>query len=262
MKATVPAIAIIGRVGSPDLTNPANPFKDWNVVYVPYYGALFHGPLLHDVWPAASFRVLGDAGNGVITTDFLHNEFPHWNVISNLPKQPAGIIESITGDSGMVGYPEAVAAYYPATKWANYTAAFDGGAMGQTGFFNLMAHNNDLSAAMTWWTGSCRFNRTMQQQAIDVAAAVTAAGTDNYRYYIGSGSRHTMWGSDKVYTDTFGGVPLLVDWINAMLGPSDDPAWVNVEASPENVLLLGDPAPNPLAEPFETSGADIIVNCQ
>lgn len=292
--------------GFADRTNPANPFKDWNIVVVSYcscdihygdaaqdysnfdpahplhvehrgfhnskvaekwarehfvnpevvfvtgssagaYGALFQGALLHDVWPAATIRVLGDAGNGVITADFLQNEFPNWNFTANLPKKPAGVIQSITNGTGMVGYIEAVAAFYPATNWAHYASAYDGGSGGQTGFYNVMLNGNNPIAGLTWWQGSCAFNQQMVLQATETFNTVSL-GTNNYRYYIGSGSRHTMWGSNKVYTDTLGGVPLIVDWVNAMLG-TNDPNWVNVQASPFNVLLPGDPQPPNMTVP-------------
>jgi hypothetical protein len=45
------------------------------------------------------------------------------------------------------------------------------------------------------------------------------------------------------------------------LRPVNTPAWVNVEADPFNVLLQGDPRPNPLVPPFEQSGSDVIVDC-
>lgn len=300
---TPPSVA---NSGFADLTNPANPFKDWNIVFVPYcscdihygdaaqdysnidpahpkhvehrgfhnakvaekyarehfvnpdvvfvtgssagaYGALFHGAVLHDVWPAATIRVLGDAGNGVITSDFLQNEFPNWNFTANLPAKPPGVLQSITNGTGMVGYIEAVAAFYPATNWAHYATAFDGGFGGQTGFYNIMLHGNNPVAALTWWQGSCAFNTNMVSQAQDTFTTVSG-GTNNYRYYIGSGSRHTMWGSNKVYTDTLGGVPLIADWINAMLG-TNDPNWVNVTANPFNVLLPGDPRPPDMTVP-------------
>lgn len=301
--------------GFADLSNPQNPFRDWNIVFVAYcscdvhfgdaaqdydnanpasplhvehrgfanariaekwarehfldpevvfvtgssagaYGAFFNAPLLERVWPAADFQVLADAGNGVITTEFLQNEFAHWNFLANLPEDIPGVKESITEGTGMVGYTEAVASFFPETRWAHYTTAFDGGAGGQTGFYNVMLNNNNPFAALTWWEGSCAFNQVMRQQAYETAAAVP----DNYRYYIGTGSRHTMWGSDKVYTDTTGGVPTIVSWVNAMLAGS--PSWVNVEASPENVLLAGDPQPPVIpTPPFEQSGSDIVVNC-
>jgi hypothetical protein len=95
----------------------------------------------------------------------------------------------------------------------------------------------------------------MTQQVHDTAAAVSS----NYRYYVGTGSRHTMWGSNKVYTDTTGGVPLLVDWVNGMLDGS--PAWSNVECTNCGLLLPGDVRPNPLAAPFTQVGSDVVVQC-
>ena len=86
------------------------------------------------------------------------------------------------------------------------------------------------------------------------------------RYYIGSGTRHTMWGRDKVYTDTTGGVPLIVDWITGMLDGT--PAWTNVECTNCGLLLPGDLHPDlstypydPPTQPFEQQGSDIVVNC-
>ena len=95
----------------------------------------------------------------------------------------------------------------------------------------------------------------MHDQALATAAAVPS----NYRYYIGTGSRHTMWGSNKVYGDTTGGVPTVVDWINAMLDGT--PGWTNVECTNCGLTLSGDPAPSPLALPFQQVGPDIVVSC-
>jgi hypothetical protein len=331
--------------GFADLTNPDNPFKDWNIVFVSYcscdihfgeasqtysgafpdidvehqgyantrvaekwarehfvnpevvfvtgssagaYGALFNGPLHHEVWPASDFHVLADAGNGVITPEFLQNEFGNWNFTANLPPEIPGVLETITEGTGMVGYIGAVADYFPNTTWAHYSTAYDGGSGGQTGFYNVMLNGNDPLAALTWWEGSCAFNGVMKQQALDTAAA----NPDNYRYYIGSGSRHTMYGSDKVYDDTTGGVPTIVDWVNGMLASSppgtQDAAWTNVEASNFGLLLKGvcssgstnpgadcnfnsdcpggtclgeDVKPSPLVCPFETDGTDVTINC-
>jgi hypothetical protein len=303
--------------GFADLSNPDNPFRDWNVVFVSYcscdvhfgqsdkqytdallihhrgydnarvvekwarehfvnpdvifitgssagaYGAWFHGALLQSVWPASRLHVLADAGNGVITQDFLEQYFPNWNFEANLPANIPGVQEAIESGTGIVGYTEAVAKFFPATTWAHYTTAFDGNFGGQTGFYNVMLNNNDPAAALSWWNGSCQFNQVMTQQAQDTAAALTA--TNNYRYYIGTGSRHTMWGSDKVYTDTTGGVPTIVDWINGMLAstpPSaNDPAWSNVECTNCGLLLPGDPRPNPLQSPFQQVGPDVVIQC-
>jgi hypothetical protein len=226
------------------------------------YGAWFNAPLLHAVWPASQFHVLADAGNGVVTQDFINTYFANWNFKANLPKNIPGVQQAL--DSGNItDYTKAVAEFFPATTWAHYSTAYDGGAGGQTGFYNIMLNNNDLLGAVNWWTGSCQFNQVMVQHVTDSAAALTA--TNNYRYYIGTGSRHTMWGSDKVYTDTTGGVPTLVDWMNAMLSSTppaaDNSAWTNVECTNCGLLLAGDPRPSPLQPPFEQVGPNVVVQC-
>ncbi len=229
------------------------------------YGALFNGPLHTEVWPASQFHILADAGNGVITAEFLQNQFGNWKFTDNLPPGIPGVLESITEGTGMVGYIDAITNFLPNANWAHLTTAFDGGTGGQTGFYNIMLNDNDALAALTWWEGSCEFNSTMRQQAFDSVPLTPG----NYRYYIGTGSRHGVWGNDKVYTDTTGGVPKIVDWVDAMLnsGPgAPDLDWINIEASPSNVLLPGDVRPSPLQAPFELSdpndpGGDVVVNC-
>jgi hypothetical protein len=294
--------------GFADLTNPDNPFRDWNVVFVPYctcdvhfgdaardyplhvehrgyqnsrvvekwarehfvnpevvfvtgssagaYGAWFNAPLLHFVWPASKFDVLADAGNGVITQDFLDTYFPNWNFAGNLPPEIPELADVLANGSGIPGYTEVIANHFPETRWAHYASAFDGGFGGQTSFYNIMLNGNNPVFAFTWWQGSCAFNSVMRSQAIATAAAVP----DNYRYYIGTGSRHTMWGSPKVYTDTTGGVPTLVSWLDAMLDGS--PAWTDVECTNCGLLLPGDPQPTPtLQPPFQMVGSDVVVDC-
>jgi hypothetical protein len=228
------------------------------------YGAWFHAPILQLVYPGAQFHVLADAGNGVITQDFLELYFPNWNFEANIPPKPKKVSdqirEALHNGEGIPGYTEIVAKAFPETNWAHYSTAFDGGSGGQTGFYNLMLNDNDPIAALSWWEGSCAFTEQMRLQAVETAAAIP----DNYRYYIGTGSRHTMWGSNKVYTDTTGGVPLLVDWVNAMLdsGPTvRDPGWTNVECENCRRLLPGDVRPSPLQPPFEQQGSDVVINC-
>ena len=144
------------HAASPTSTNPENPFRDWNVVFVPYctgdvhwgdavvdhaarpanssvtihhkgyvnaqvaekwarehfvnpdavfvtgssagaYGAIVNSlPLQEDVWPSSHFDVLGDAGNGVITSDFLENDISKWGVEQNLPDWIPGLNVPLT----------------------------------------------------------------------------------------------------------------------------------------------------------------------
>lgn len=327
--------------GFADLTNPNNPFKDWNIVFVSYctgdihfgdnrpfyagpsggsvshkgwhnartaekwarehflapdevfvtgssagaYGAFFNAPLNREVWPDSKFSVLGDAGNGIITSSFLTNEFNQWNFVAHLPTNIPGVSESITEGTGIPAYTKAVADYYPDVAWGHYSSSYDGGTGGQTGFYNVMKnlHPANVLEWINWWHKSCEWNGLMVQQAHDTAAAVPS----NYRYYIGTGSRHTMYGSNKVYTDTTGNVPTIVDWINAMRDRT--PAWTNVECdSPTScgTTLPGDPLPTirqceggtndgatcstnadcnstvcGYENPFSVSGGDVVITC-
>jgi hypothetical protein len=298
---------LTSHFGFDDLSNPSNPFRDWNIVFVPYcsgdvhlgdaratytdgpnsvviqhrgfvnarvaekwarehfvnpeqlfvtgssagaYGALLHGAWLHRAYPASDISVLGDAGNGVITEDFRQNNFPSWNVYPNLPPDIPGLVDLTVPELS-----ELAANYYPQSKWAHYTSAYDGGLGGQTGFYNVMLNPGNIFAWPSWWNASCAWNSVMRAQAIQAASLAP----DNYRYYIGTGSAHTMFGHPKVYNDTTGGVPTIVDWINAML--SDSPAWTNVECTNCGLLLPGDPRPSPLQSPFAQVGPDVVITC-
>ena len=300
--------------GFGDLSNPNNPFREWNIVFTSYctcdihfgdkeqfylmgignvvnikhfgyqnarvvekwarehfvnpeqvfvtgssagaYGALFNAPILETVWPASKFSVLGDAGNGVITPDFLNTPlygFQNWNFEANLPTYIPGVLESIQNGTGMPAYTEAVAAFFPETAWGNYTTAYDGSSGGQTGFYNVMLLRSPVGA-LTWWDATCAWNSGMEAQALATAAAVGATPADNYRYYIGRGSRHTGWGSNTVVynDDPIGGTPALKDWVTSMR--NRDAGWVNTQCTDCETLLPGDPQPTPVTSPFFDNG--------
>jgi hypothetical protein len=306
--------------GFADLSNPNNPFKDWNIVFVTYctcdvhygdadqvysglfpdvavshrgfqnakvaekfarehflnpdvvfvtgssagaYGAVFHGPLLHETWPASRLRILGDGGSGVITPEFLQNEFANWNFVNNLPEDIPGVIESIESGEGMVAYIEAVADFFPDTNWAHYSTSYDGGSGGQTGFYNVMLNDNNPIAALSWWEATCEFNDILVDQADETAVQVP----DNYRVYLGAGSRHTMYGNDKVYTDQSGGEQqTIVDWVEDMIafepGSSTPADWQNVECSDCGLVLPGDPTPPVIpTDPFFDDMGQTVIAC-
>jgi hypothetical protein len=281
--------------GFADYTNPDNPFKDWNAVFVPYctgdvhwgdavvqhlpdsdiatihhkgrvnaavaekfarehfvnpdqvfvtgssagsYGAVVNGLFLQEkAYPSSPFAVVGDGGNGVITQEFLENDLAKWGIEQNLPRWIPGLDKPLTELSASDLWTEA-ALFYPQSRFANYSTAYDGGQGGQVGFYNIMLSGEMILDWFLWWRPSCEWNDEMRALVQDSASRAP----DNYRYYIGVGSRHTMWGNDKVYTDTTGGVPTIVSWLEAMLDGTPD--WTNVECSDCGQLLPGDPRPN------------------
>jgi hypothetical protein len=212
------------------------------------YGAIVNSlPLMEKVWPSSDFSVLGDGGNGVITDDFLQNDLSKWGIEKNLPDWIPGLDVPITelDASKLISIP---ANFYPWNRFANYTTAYDGSQGGQTGFYNIMLNLSNPLAWVNWWPPSCEWNAIMR----DYAYAAAAEAPANYRYYIGSGSRHTMWGANKVYDDTTGNVPTIASWIEAML--DETPDWVNVESDDPGLLLPGDPRPNPAEFPYTEEG--------
>jgi hypothetical protein len=212
------------------------------------YGAILNGVHLKErVYPSSQFSILGDAGNGVVPQDFLENQISKWNIEANLPSWIPELDKPVTELDASKLWAEAAKAY-PLDRFANYSTAFDGGSGGQAGFFKIMNHPENFLTWLDWWTDSCEWNEGMRSQ---VLGAYDGAPT-NYRYYIGSGSRHTMWGNNKVYTDTTGGVPTIVGWVNAMRDGSAD--WVNVETTDPGLLLPGDPRPNPASPPYTAEG--------
>lgn len=212
------------------------------------YGAVMNSLYLQEsVYPSAQFEVLGDAGNGIVPQAFIDTQISKWGVEQNLPDWIPDLNKPIT-ELDASNLLAASARFYPHNRFANYSAAFDGGSGGQVGFYRVMTQPDNPLLWQTWWEASCPWNEGMRAQV----AASYAGAPANYRYYIGSGSRHTMWGNNKVYTDTTGGVPRIVDWVQAMRAGSAD--WVNVETTDPGLLLSGDPRPNPPQPPYTAAG--------
>ncbi len=163
----------------------------------------------------------------------------------------------------MPAYIDAVADFYPGSNWGHYTTSYDGGSGGQTGFYNVMINGNNPLAALTWWEGSCEFNEVMVEQAAETSSRVP----DNYRFYIGAGSRHTMYGNDKVYTDQSGGEDqTIVDWVEDMIafepGSSSPSEWQSVECTDCGLVLPGDPTPPVIpTDPFFDDAGQTVIVC-
>lgn len=222
------------------------------------YGAVVNAIALQEfAYPSTPFAVLGDGGNGVITRDFLENDLAKWGIEKNLPRWIPGLDRPLTELSAADLWTEA-AQFYRHSRWANYTTAYDGGTGGQVGFYNIMLNPDNIAQWLNWWVPSCEWNEEMRALVQESAALAP----DNYRYYIGTGSRHTMWSHNKVYTDTTGGVPTIVSWVSAMLAGSPD--WVNVECEDCGRLLPGDPRPIPPQPPYveDPDTGEVRIVCE
>ncbi|MFN2425728.1 MAG: pectin acetylesterase-family hydrolase [Candidatus Binatia bacterium] len=279
-----PALATTGFA---DYNNPANPFADWNIVFVSYcscdvhwgegvydypgagniayhygrvnaalvekfarehfldpdrvfvtgssagsYGAIMNSYyLLKEVWPNADTAVLGDAGVGVITQGFLDDYIDNWGITANFPTDLPGVELPVT-DLSLVDLVDGLAQKYPNARFANYDSSYDGGSGSQCQFFQVMRNPppaNFLTEWGSWWEAACEWNACMRAFKEE-----NSTRASNYKYFTGAGTRHTMFGSDKVYTeakstDADGNGVTIADWVNAMI--DDTPAWVDVDCN-------------------------------
>ena len=103
----------------------------------------------------------------------------------------------------------------------------------------------------------------MLDQTVETVSRVP----DNDRFYIGAGSRHTMYANDKVYTDQAGGeAQTIVDWIEDMISfepDSSNPAdWQNVECTDCEIVQPGEPTPPVIpTDPFFDDMGQTVIMC-
>ncbi len=227
------------------------------------FGALFHAIPVARVYAASHVSMLADAASGVASASFLANDLPLWGIEEHLDDLDVpGISDQTPADLNIVQFMTSAARAFPDVDWAQYSTGFD---MVQSLFYNAQVNDTDTDFGLVasvwpeWWRESCNFNAIQAQQFADIEA-ITSSENDNYRSYVGTGTRHIIYFFDKVYTDTTGGVPTVADWVDDLL--TDDPAWVSEAATPDTLVLLPDDAvPAPLVCPFEVSGPDTVINC-
>lgn len=214
-------------------------------------GLLLHQYFYNEAYPAAEKTIIYDSFIVTTTQEFLDGPFANWGAPKNFPE---GLeVKAPTQEAAHIFS----ANRFPDTTFAHLSNAFDGPS-GQTGFYHVMKNLNNTFVWGSWWDTSCEWNGLLDTQ---LAATAVGAVNDNYRYYVASGSVHGTFPSDRVYTDTTGGVPTLVSWVNDLIDRSD-PLPANVQASPDNVLVSpSDPKPSPLVCPFEMDGPDVVINC-
>lgn len=169
------------------------------------YGATMAYPYIKESFRWSNVYLLGDAGNGVLGGTFPSVGIYNWNV-----QMPDWIFpEGYNPDITMPEVYTAIAAQYPWSRFAQYTTAFDGT---QIYFLNVMININDPAQ---WNDVSPSLILGWHYTMLDYAYT-TSAASPNYRYYIATGTDHTIMMSSKFYTETSGGISF-VDWVNRMI---------------------------------------------
>ncbi len=198
------------------------------------YGAIMNSYwLMRDVWPNADYSVLGDAGVGVITKQWLDSYIENWGVENNFPDDIPGVSDKPVTALSLVDLVSGMNDRFPSARLANYDSSYDGGGGSQCNFFQVMRHpvppNSFITDWTTWWEAACDWNACMREFKDE-----NALRSSKYHYFTGAGTRHTIFGSDKVYTETKSteadGTPrTFADWVQAMI--DDDPSWVDVDCN-------------------------------
>ncbi|MBC7769100.1 MAG: hypothetical protein H7124_09970 [Phycisphaerales bacterium] len=165
------------------------------------YGAATHFAPIRAAFPAGRALMLGDAGQGVATRDFLQSRNGSWRY--QLPESVFGADGEVTADEDIVGM---LAAHYPDDRFAQYTTAQD---LTQTAFYALMG----VPGACRAWT---------QKMATDLSRRQTAP---NFRSYVAVGQSHTILRSPLFYSQRSGGAPF-AEWLAAALSDEGDD-WTN-----------------------------------
>ncbi len=156
------------------------------------YGAATHYARIRDAFPDGAAAMLGDAGQGVTTPDFLERRNGNWRY--QLPESVFGHDARLTSDDDVVG---ALAAHYPNDRFAQYTTAYD---RTQAGFYALMGAQNACRA----WSEKMARDLTRRQSG------------PNFRSYLASGWSHTILRDRLFYSEQSGGAPF-ADWFASLL---------------------------------------------
>jgi hypothetical protein len=190
------------------------------------YGAIMGFPYIKEAFPISRVYVLGDAANGVVGEDFQNASIYNWNI--QIPEWIPGFEAGYTPDLEMSDVYINIANYYPFSKLAQFTTAWD---WNQTFFYYVMLNiNNPGTWETDWPLVWCDWNSQMIDSVYE-----TAAEARNYRYYIAAGDYHTIMMSPEFYTENSAGISY-ARWVRVMVnnpfgmwgGPWQG-LWRNVE---------------------------------
>ncbi|MGD9815796.1 MAG: pectin acetylesterase-family hydrolase [Hyphomonadaceae bacterium] len=176
------------------------------------YGAAAHFALIRDVYPRGRALLLGDAGQGVTTQDFMDARTRSWR-----PSLPRVLVSR--GGAQADDMVALLAARYPNDRFAQYTTVHD---ITQSGFYALMG----VEDACTAWTNTMLRELGQRQRAA------------NFRAYVAAGQTHTILRSQRFYAERTAGDVSVSEWLAAMLSDSGS-GWDNVVC--EDCLVRRDP---------------------
>jgi hypothetical protein len=187
------------------------------------YGAMMNYPFIRKAFPLTRVDMLSDAAMGI--TQDPYDPLNNFNAIANnvwnvqYPTWifPDGVLDLTSEDLYMN-----IAAEYPLSKLAEYTAAYDST---QSWFYHLQLDNN-VENPYSWYDYTGTFsgygvgiydasgiwNIIMNQFVHDIAAT-----SPNYRYYMAKGTVHTILKRPEFYTESSAGGVYFYQWLTSMV---------------------------------------------
>ena len=233
-----------------DFTNPANPFSDWSIVYVPYCtGDIFLGNAQHDYGNGVVIEHRGSV-NAKAALQHMAEMFPDATQVlvtgESAGAAPdglyAGLAADLLPDASITILADGAGAYpdVPAINgligglWGTMNGVPDWPeAKGLTaeqwslpGLFVQATkhaprivsarHDYAFDQTQTFFGGLAGFNADNLIDLIDQNERQIEAGGVDLLSYISPGDSHTVIGSPGFYTETQNGVSLL-DWVTALV---------------------------------------------
>ena len=179
------------------------------------YGAMVNYPAIDELLPWwTKKRVFVDSANGIINQDFYDRALGDpgaWGIWNDMPPELANAFMS-GPDALPVALNQSLAWYYPATRFGQYTQAFDG-----VQIFYLNVAKNLQSPEL--WADPIQLLITGLEWTTKARASMlfSALTTFNYRFYLAAGDDHTISVDNDVYTEMSGSGILLIDWLDDMI---------------------------------------------
>jgi hypothetical protein len=233
-----------------DFANPANPFADWSIVYVPYCtGDIFLGDAQHDYGNGVVIEHRGSV-DAKAALQHMAEAFPDATQVlvtgESAGAAPDGLYAGLAADllpkasitilaDGAGAYPDV-----PAINgligglWGTQNAVPDwpevkGMTAEQWSLPGLFVkatehaprivsarHDYAFDETQTFFGGLAGFNSENLIELIDQNEQQIEAGGVDLLSYISPGSTHTVLGRPEFYTETLNGI-LLVDWVTALV---------------------------------------------
>lgn len=159
------------------------------------YGATLNFPYLQSTFPEAEAFMLADGSQAVVTDGFIEDAFSFdnaWNIEDALAPIFLGTLGAYNFDQFNAQVYDIITTAYPNSRFAQYTTAND---LVQVQFLKIMDQLDQVNYEPDTWLLSlpedgiyfAEWNFRMES-SVDFIAA----NTQNYQYYIGAGTVHTI----------------------------------------------------------------------